>query len=273
MADGSDASPTLRNSHAHTDKAAGKFLDQTERLEQKAEAYKPKDKDGDKKDKQPAGGFDRTPIPKAPPGYTLKITFHRAHNLPCADINSLSSDPYIVATMKTTIQKRHKQDPDLTLRTPTIHRKTEPEWKTEWIVANIPSSGFNMKLRLYDEDPADHDDRLGNVHINVDHIDERWKGFKEQSFHIKKRMGSKRAYALRGCFVMFSSAKMGGEVIVSIENLGKTETDNGGRAYTVGPLPWSRHYSPLIGRLIGVKDGGQNDNSGKTGEKKAEKYK
>lgn len=44
-----------------------------------------------KKDKGPEGGFDATPIPRAPPGYTVKITFHRANNLPLADINTCAS--------------------------------------------------------------------------------------------------------------------------------------------------------------------------------------
>jgi hypothetical protein len=52
---------------------------------------------------------------------------------------------------------------------------------------------------------------------------------------------------------------MSGDLIVSIENLGKTPGEEGGRAYTVGPLPWSRHYSPLIGRLTGTKDSEQKD--------------
>jgi hypothetical protein len=33
------------------------------------------------------------------PGYTLKITFHRAEDLPVADFGSFSSDPYISAHM------------------------------------------------------------------------------------------------------------------------------------------------------------------------------
>lgn len=32
--------------------------------------------------KQPAGGYDSTPVARAPWGYTVKITFHRAINLP-----------------------------------------------------------------------------------------------------------------------------------------------------------------------------------------------
>lgn len=42
---------------------------------------KPKEK-GKEKEKEPAGGYDDTPVPKRSPGYTLKFTFHRAENLP-----------------------------------------------------------------------------------------------------------------------------------------------------------------------------------------------
>ncbi len=52
---------------------------------------------GKQPDDKPAGGYSNTPIPQAPPGFTVKLTFHRASNLPAADINPLSSDPYIVA--------------------------------------------------------------------------------------------------------------------------------------------------------------------------------
>jgi len=60
----------------------------------------------------------------------------------------------------------------------------------EWVVANVPASG---------EDPADHDDQLGNVHVYVVSISDSWKGLKERKYDIKKRMGSKRAYFVRVC--------------------------------------------------------------------------
>lgn len=219
-----------------------------------------------KKDKPPAGGHDETPIPNAPPGFTLKFTFHRADSLPMADINTLSSDPYILAQLNTDLPTRHKQDPHLRFRTPTVRRSTNPVWNCEWVVANVPASGFALKARIYDEDPADHDDRLGNVHVHVDGIGENWEGIKEQEFRVKKRMGSKRAYLVRGCASMFStSVRLSGTLVVSVELLGRTEGDYGGRVWTAGPCAWSQHFSPMIGRLAGTK------NPGKDGA--AEKYK
>jgi len=210
---------------------------------------------GDKNEKKPPGGHDSTPIPQREPGWTIKITFIRATNLPIADINSLSSDPFIVAEMRTGLPQRHKQDPPLLYRTHTIRESLEPKWNSEWIVANIPSSGFQIKARLYDEDPADHDDRLGNVHIHVNNLSEGWKGMHEQAYNIKKRMGSKRAYLVKGITTCFGKSQhMGGQLFISIELLGRTEDKNGGRAYTIGPVRWFKHYSPLLGRVTGMKE-------------------
>lgn len=226
------------------------------------------------KKKGPAGGFDDTPIPRAPPGYTVKITFHRATNLPLADINTLSADPFILAELTTSLQTRHKEDPPLQLRTPTIRQSTDPVWDTEWIVANIPASGFKMKCRIYDEDPADHDDRLGNAHIETGQIGESWPGIKDKSYPIKKRMGSKRAYLLRAIAVCFGKVEhMNGALYVSVEVLGKTQEENGGRAYTIGPQYWIRHYSPLLGRLLGQKAPSEGEVSRRTGRPKPERYK
>jgi hypothetical protein len=260
--------PHISNRH-RADKYAPQVANQVDKIREKKDAHKPSKAPEGAKEKKPAGGFDSTPIPQAPPGYTLKFTFHRAKDLPFADINSLSSDPFIHATLTTDLQKRHKQDPDVTFRTPTIRRNTSPEWNCEWIVAHVPASGFFLKCRIYDEDPADHDDRLGNVHVHANGIGGQWSGMQEQPFKIKKRMGSKRAYLFRGCAALISrNIHMSGEVFISVQNLGRSEGE-GGRVYTIGPHHWSKHYSPLIGRLAGTKAPMPTDGGGK----KAQRYK
>ncbi|KAH6675461.1 hypothetical protein B0J14DRAFT_363980 [Halenospora varia] len=220
----------------------------------------------DKKD--PPGGYDATPIPPARDGYTVRFTFHRAENLPVSDLNSRSSDPYIHATLTSALQKRHKEDPEMIMRTPTIHKKTDPEWEYKWTVAGVPSSGFRLKCRIYDEDPSDHDDRLGNVTVFVGHIGPNWRGIKEESFDIKKRMGSKRAYMIRGCAVMFSSAHMGGRLYLSAEVLGESDPPHG-RMYTIAETTWTKHYSPMIGRIAGTKAPGSSQGGQ---DSKTEKY-
>jgi len=204
----------------------------------------------------PEGGYDSTPIQFRPPGYTLKITIHSASNLPMADVKTLSSDPWVLAQISADVPKRHKEDPPLRFRTPTIRQCLDPVWNEEWIVANVPSSGCRLKFRLYDEDQHDKDDRLGNVHVTIDSLQEGWPGIKQQTFEVKAKAGSWRAYGIRAIAVCFNSAKhMRANLVVSVEMLGRTPEDGqNGRLYTVGPCRWIRHFDPLLGRIAHTKE-------------------
>lgn len=138
-------------------------------------------------------------------------------------------------------------------------------WDATWIVANIPRNGFKLKARIYDEDRADSDDRLGNAYLAVGELSESWPGIQEQKLKIKKRMGSKRAYLARGCAAIFiPSIQLTGELILSVNMLGPTESESR-RVYTVGPQYWSQHFSSMIGMIAGTKPPGQRG--------KAERYK
>ncbi|KAK4186309.1 hypothetical protein QBC35DRAFT_501668 [Podospora australis] len=204
---------------------------------------------------QPPGGYDPTPLPDAPQGYTVKFTFHRAFNLPIADLHLHSSDPFIQATLIADVPKRHKEDPLLTRRTRTLRRTTEPAWEEDWIVANVPASGFLLKCRLYDEDWPDHDDRLGNVTIKVPSVSEDWGGFGPEGkiFEVKKRAGSKRAYLYHGLrSALCWGVPMTPTLQIGIEVLGKSDPPHA-QMYTVAPTTWVKHFSPMIGRLMGVK--------------------
>ncbi|KAF4509178.1 hypothetical protein G6O67_005466 [Ophiocordyceps sinensis] len=205
--------------------------------------------------KGPPGGFDPTPLPDAPQGYTVRFCFRCAANLPPADFNTASSDPYLTATLKASNPKRHREDPDLTHRTRTLRRTLEPEWDDEWIVANVPPSGFTLKCRLYDEDSRDGDDRLGNVTVRVPHIFDGWDGFPPpgKEFGAKKRMISKRAFLLKGLASLLSSdAHMTPRLTISIELLGPSDPPHA-QMYTLGPTTWVKHLSPMIGRIVGTK--------------------
>ena len=240
--------------------------------DEKATVSTKQQKRKEKKSKDPEGGFDKTPVPTASDGYTVRFTFIRADNLPISDINSLSTDAYIQATLTSALRKRHKEDPELVLRTPTVHRKTDPAWQYSWTVAGIPSSGFKLKCRLYDEDPSDHDDRLGNVTVHVTGLSENWEGVKEKEYEVKKRMGSKRGYLLRGCVSLFNhNMHLGGKLWLSMECCGKSEEPYG-RMYTIADTQWTKHFSPMIGRLVGTKAPEGTEDGSRHDENKAEKY-
>lgn len=218
----------------------------------------------------PPGGYDSTPVPSALDGYVVKFTFIRAENLPIADLETASSDPFLIATLTSHgIRQRHKEDPLMQLRTRTIHKNTDPVWNQEWIVAGVPSSGFKLKCRIYDEDTNDSDDRLGNVTVEVPNIGESWQGIHEVSYPVKKRMGSWRAYLLKG-ITMMCGRDISGYLTLSIEVLGKSDAPYG-KMYTVGPTAWTKHYSPMIGRIAGTKAPKTED--GNDGEKAGEKAK
>ncbi|GKT62954.1 C2 domain-containing protein [Colletotrichum tofieldiae] len=208
------------------------------------------------KDKtKPSGGFDTTPLPDAPPGYTVRFIFHRASNLPAADIGTRSSDPFIHATLRAAVPKRHKEDPDLVHRTETKRRTTEPVWNDEWVVANIPAAGFILKCRIYDEDWPDHDDRLGNVTVKVPYVGEDWEGYPQpgHEFVAKKRMGSKRAYFVKAITSHFDPrTDMSPRLWISMEVLGKSDPPYA-QMCTIGPTSYFKHFSPMIGRLTGIK--------------------
>ena len=261
--DDKDVQPAAMKSH-RTDAYATKLAGKVEKLAEK----KDKKTGGGDGTHEPAGGFDSTKVHHRSPGYTVKFTFHRATNLPFADIPSFSSDPFLTATLKTSLPKRHKQDPNIMWRTTTIRKSTNPQWNETWIVANVPASGFKLKCRIYDEDPSDHDDRLGNIHLDVGPFDENWQGVHEQALKIKKRMGSKRAYFFRGIAALASrSIQMSADVVISAELLGRTEDDSGGRMYTIGPCQWSCHFSPMIGRIAGTRLAGDSANDKKATNK------
>lgn len=213
---------------------------------------------------KPAGGFDATPIPRAPPGYTVKFTFHRGQDLPVADFGSFSSDPYVYAQLQVDLPRRHKQDPVTSFRTPTVHKEMNPIWNCEWTVANVPASGFLLKAYVYDEDPADHDDKLGIAFIDVPALSEDWPGIKEQSYKVKKRFGSKRVYIFTNVSAFATGHHQESFIVVSAECLGRTPGNEGGQMYTVGPNHWIKHFSPLIGRLAGTKEVQSQDANGKS---------
>lgn len=228
--------------------------------------------------KNPPGGFDDTPLPDAPPGYTVKFTFHKATNLPSADIHTQSSDPFIHVTLTADVPHRHKDDPPLTFRTRTERKTINPKWEQEWVVANVPKTGFTLKCRIYDEDYPDGNDRLGNLTIDVPHVDENWEGYgpEGKTFEVKKRSGSKRAYLIKAATsALHKHVSMTPTLTIGIDVLGPSDPPHA-LMCTIAPTYWFKHYSPMIGRLTGTKvnKDEESDTHGKHGheDKQAKKY-
>lgn len=266
-----DLPSTVANEKAHEDRANGAGIERNteqNRGGQEDEAKQQKRNLQDKKKDGPSGGYDDTRVPRPPSGfvgYTIKITLHKATDLAIGDAHAMSSDPYVLAQLNTKMPSRHKEDPPLRWRTPTVRKHTDPEWNEEWIVANIPSSGFTLKLRVYDEDP-DSDDRLGKCHIDVGPLTDQWPGISHETYRLALRDSSRRAVLIRGiatCFRMVDRFR--GDFTLSMELLGRTEDHGQGTlAYTIGPLRWCQHYSPVLGHLTNTKTPGDSTDIQKT---------
>jgi hypothetical protein len=162
----------------------------------------------------------------ASPTYAVEITIHSAHNLPVADLITLSCDAYVHATLFTPSissgpsEGQHEPDPPLTFRTPTVRRSRHAEWcpasaehdhsepcrkareansaagpsclaSGKWVVGGVPKEGFTLQLDLLDEDPGDKDDRLGRVEIDFTDTP-LYEGYeiKEREYPVKRRGSS-----------------------------------------------------------------------------------
>lgn len=204
---------------------------------------------------KPSGGFDTTPLPDAPQGYDVRFRFHYATNIPPADISTGVADPFIFVVLKGNNPKRHKDDPDLKFRTRTIRNTAEPKWEEEWIVANVPPNGFTLKCRMYDEDWPDSNDRLGNVTIVVPQVYDGWEGIPTpgKEFAVKKRTMSKRALVFKSvASAVHLKHDVKPRICISIEVLRKSDPPFA-QMCTIGPTVSIKHFSAMIGWLVGTK--------------------
>lgn len=182
------------------------------------------------------------------PPRNISITFCRAEHLPIADISSLSSDPYVSATLQTPFSDRDNlHSPPLRFRTPTERCTLQPKWDWHWNVGNVPRFGTKLHVHVMDEDCRDHDDRLG--HVTIDFADlGNWEGedaVNENWYKLKKKGASKKAAVLRLCAAGVSAVggSADGEggsarVLVRIEVKGVTKLEKDRflqRAFTIGP--------------------------------------
>jgi len=198
--------------------------------------------------------------------FTVEFTFHSGHSLPVADVHNLSSDPFIEAVVTCNDLPDYKDDPPLLWRTPTVRHTREPVWDSRWRVSGIPASGLHLAMKLKDEDARDRDDRLGKAYLDLTR-DQMRDGF-ELVHHkavVMKRKGSVVPY-----IATYLTAMLPGQHLVlhpRIELSVKVVAMEGDppldRPYTIGPNKYSRHFSPLIGRVVLDSQGAKNEKNPK----------
>jgi len=132
----------------------------------------------------------------------ILITFKSASKVPIGDLIQQSSDCYLLAhlTPRTPPSPEHPPFP-LTFRTSTKRETRDPEWEESWHLGGIPAEGFELLIKIYDEDkPGDFDDRLGEAIYDARELppagsDGKGGETQEHVLKIKKRKASRRAYA------------------------------------------------------------------------------
>jgi C2 domain len=130
------------------------------------------------------------------------ITFKGASHIPIGNFMDQSSDPYLSAqlTPRTPPTSEHPPYP-LTFRTSTLRRTRDPEWNETWHLGGIPPEGFELEVKIMDEDkPGDFDDRLGVAYLSVTQLptgsnDGGAGESQEYTVKVMKRKASRRAYA------------------------------------------------------------------------------
>jgi len=190
--------------------------------------------------------------------YTCEITIHRATQVAVGDINTFSSDPYVLASLQVGLDGNVPPQ-TLTYRTKTIRRSLEPVFNCKWIVSGIPASGFTLTLRLRDEDPGEFlsDDRLGKAFVRIpdrgDKLTEGWVS-EEKEYKVEKRRGSLHNHVATYIATVLTRGRIGHStrIWVSVRVLGEGEerSKRCQKAYTVGPHTYVQHSSPMIGRLV-----------------------
>lgn len=200
----------------------------------------------------------------------IKITVHEAHNLIASDLVNFNSDPFITLKLRTEYtrlqeEKLQKQEDEqsegprkleddtaLTWRTPTVqNNKKNPVWNCDWEVANIPASGFELEMIVWDEDAHIHES-LGVVHYNVSEMARGLKDVEKEDLPLE----SPRTFDLVRNVSSFVRKAQGTtptiRVSIDYKRISIPPTAEN-RTYTVGPIQWTCHVSPMIGRVIGTK--------------------
>ncbi|KAI0088095.1 hypothetical protein BDY19DRAFT_951999 [Irpex rosettiformis] len=189
--------------------------------------------------------------------YTCKVTFLKVDDVPVADLNDLSCDPYLQVTLSEDPPRDPSHPQLLKYRTRTCRRTLNPQFNEHWIVGGIPESGFLLSLELRDEDPGNYDDDLGKTVLRIPNegegkLVEGWKSG-DREYKVHKRSGRIKTTLFTWVARTLTRGNIGHHVRlwIKVEVLGRSENQEDTRFYTVGPHRYTRHFSPLIGWLMG----------------------
>lgn len=185
--------------------------------------------------------------------YTCEINIHKATQVPVGDINTLSSDPYVLAILQVGPTGDQGLPPQkLVYRTKTVRRTLDPEWDCNWIVGGIPDTGFTLTLKLRDEDPGQFlsDDKLGTAVLRIPQrgakLEEGWES-EEKEYKIEKRKGDMGNHLATYVAAVLSRGKVGHQsrIWVSVRVLGSPQKrgDEHQKIYTLGPRTYPKSPS------------------------------
>ncbi|KAI0261744.1 hypothetical protein BC834DRAFT_845407 [Gloeopeniophorella convolvens] len=167
----------------------------------------------------------------------LTIHFIGASGIPKTDVNG-TSDPYFVAKLDDQIKytfvcsnSRTGRGPDRLACRSTVKVGTlQPVWNELWHIKNVPTDA-TLSVRVMDKDDSMTDDTIGKFETTV------FPGAKEAEI---------QGPVLR---------RKGGTFWLKIESRPPSLPIDKAPPYTFdGPIRYSRHYSPTVGRLTRVND-------------------
>lgn len=149
----------------------------------------------------------------------VTIHFVGASGLPKMDVIG-TADPYFRASLDKRL-----------LYTSTVKENTQtPVWNEIWHIKNVPLTA-DLEVSVFDKDPGPHDDAIG-------------------MFHATMTPGAKE-YDIEGLMTKRSKGKFW----LEIQTREPTHATEHCPAYTFdGPVRFSRHFSPTVGRLTSLND-------------------
>ncbi|KAK7692157.1 hypothetical protein QCA50_003776 [Cerrena zonata] len=200
--------------------------------------------------------------------YTCEVSINRATDVPISDLNNLSSDPYVRATLSTKYgSSGHSEEQhSINFRTHTERRTLNPVFNEKWVVSGIPSSGFTLTLNVRDEDPGNHDDQLGKSTVvfpsQGQQLNDEWSSG-EVECKVHKRKGNLKSklttYGVR--MLTCGGVEHHCRLWIRVRVLSRAENQDDKRVYTLGPQRYFQHFSPMLGFFLGSTKAPNTDHS------------